>query len=143
MLPLFLDEACIVTIMRHCFEVIHAAVQYINPGHIPVINVDQPLLAKMKQLQWSMDTLYGEDKFVLLHGGLHTELTPYKCQNHWLEGSGWVEVIQESKLASVGVVESFFPTTHKSYKACPPSRCLNLEHYNEQCIPISSTEHSR
>ena len=75
---MFPDEECTVTMTRHCFEVIHAAMQYINPGQIPVMSMEQPLFAKMKQLQWSMDTMYGEDKCVLLFGGHHIELAFYK-----------------------------------------------------------------
>ena len=97
--------------MDHCFEVVHAAVQYINPGQILEMSMDQPMFARMKQLHWSMDTTYGEDKCVLLFGGHHIELTFYICLSHWLEGSGWVEVIQESKLVSAGVAESFLKSS--------------------------------
>ena len=51
MLPLFAEEASSPPMLGHCFEVIHAVVQYANPGQTPVITVDQPLFAKMKQLQ--------------------------------------------------------------------------------------------
>ena len=88
MLPLFQYEASSPAMVRHSFEVIRAAVQHINPGQTPVICVDQPLFAVGKQLQWSLDSEYGEDKFVLLLGGLHTEMTSYKMLGHWLEGSG-------------------------------------------------------
>ncbi|KAI8503415.1 hypothetical protein Bbelb_192360 [Branchiostoma belcheri] len=112
MLPLFSEEANSPSMMRHCFDVIKAAVQYANPGQIPVISVDQPLFAKMKQLQWCMDSLYGEDKFVILLGGLHIEMTSFKMLGQWLEGSGWVEAIQEAKLATSGTAESFLKASH-------------------------------
>ena len=112
MLPLFAKEASSPPMLRHCFEVIHAAVQYANPGQTPVITVDQPLFAKMKHLQWSMDNLYGEDKFVLLLGGLHTEMTANKVLGQWLEGSGWVEAIQEADIATPGIAESFLKASH-------------------------------
>jgi hypothetical protein len=114
MLPLFPDEACSPTMMRHCFEVVQAAVQHINPGQIPVISVDQPLFAKGKLLQWSTDTQYTEENIILLLGGLHTELTSYKVLGHWLEGSGWVEALLEAKLASSGVADSFLKASHIS-----------------------------
>ena len=112
MLPLFQHEASSPAIVRHSFEVIQAAVQHINPGQTPVICVDQPLIAQGKQLQWSLDSEYGEDKFVLLLGGLHTEMTSFKMLGHWLEGSGWIEALQEAKLASPGVTESFLKASH-------------------------------
>ena len=59
-----------------------------------------------------MATLYGEDKFVILLGGLHTEVTGYKVLSHWLEGSGWVEVLQEAVVAKPGIAESFVKISH-------------------------------
>lgn len=112
MLPLFAEEANSPSMLRHCFDVIQAAVQYVNSGQIPVISVDQPLFAKMKQLQWSMDRLYGEDMFVLLLGGHHTEMTSNKVLGHWFEGSGWVEALQEAELATPGIAESFLKVSH-------------------------------
>ena len=107
---LFAEEASSPLMLRHCFEVIHAAVQYANPGQTPA--VDQPLSAKTKQLQWSMDNLYGEDKFVLILGVLHTEMTANKVLGQWLEGSGWVEALQEAELATPGIAESFLKSSH-------------------------------
>lgn len=57
MLPLFAEEASSTSMLCHCFDVIKAAVHHANPGQTPVITVDQPLFAKMKQLQWSMDNM--------------------------------------------------------------------------------------
>eukprot|EP00058_Branchiostoma_floridae_P011619 XP_002597107.1 hypothetical protein BRAFLDRAFT_76362 [Branchiostoma floridae] len=112
MLPMFPEEANSASMMRHCLDVVKAAVQHANPGQIPVICVDQPLYAKMKQLQWSMDNLYGEDKFAILLGGLHIEMTSYKLLGHWLEGSGWVEAMQEATIATSGTAESFLKASH-------------------------------
>ena len=103
MIPFFQHEASSPTMVRHSFEVVKAAVQGNNPGQTPVICVDQPFFAKGKHLQWSLDSEYGEDKFVLLPGGLHTEMTSYKMLGHWLEGCGRIEALQEAKLASSGV----------------------------------------
>lgn len=82
MLPLFVEEASSHTMLRHCLEVVKSAVQHLNPGQTPVISVDQPLFANLKQLQWHMSELYGEDKFVMLVGGLHTEMTEFKALGH-------------------------------------------------------------
>ena len=54
MLPLFPDEASSPAMLRHCMDVVFAAVQHVNPCQTPVICADQPLFAKLKQLQWSM-----------------------------------------------------------------------------------------
>ena len=112
MLPLFPDESSSPAMLRHCLDVIQEAVQHINPGQVPVVNVDQPLFAKMKQIQWAMPELYGEDKFVVMLGGFHSEWTLYKALGHWLEGSGWVEALVQADVASSGTAESFLKATH-------------------------------
>ena len=112
MLPLFVEEAISRSMLRHRFDVIRAAAQHVNPVQIPVICVNQPLFAKLKQLQWSIDREYGEDKLVILPGGLHTETTPCKVLGHWLEGVGWVEALQEADLATPGIAESFLKASH-------------------------------
>ncbi len=87
MLPLFAEAASSQSMLRHCFDVIQAAVQHVKPGQIPVICIVQPLLAKLKQLQWSMHSQYGDDEFVILVGRLQEKMTCYKAMGHWLEES--------------------------------------------------------
>jgi len=62
LLPLFLDSAHLVTIVKHShlvtmvkhsMEVVRAAVQYLNPGQIPVLSADQQLYALAKQIHWA------------------------------------------------------------------------------------------
>ena len=117
----------------HCFNVIQAAVQFVNPEQIPIISVDQLLFAKMKQLQWSMDRLYGEDKFVLLLRGRHTEMASYRVLGHWLEGSGWVESLHEAETAKTGITESFLKASHITRTRHGPSG-LCIVYFTEKCI---------
>ena len=86
--------------------------QHVNPGQTPVITVDQPLYAKMKQIQWSMPSNYGEDKFVIMFGGFHIELTLFKVLGSWLVGSGWVQALVHANIASSGTADSFLKATH-------------------------------
>ena len=53
LLPLFLDNAHTVAMIRHSMDVVKAAVQYLNPGQIPVLAMDQPLYALAKEVQWT------------------------------------------------------------------------------------------
>ncbi|KAG0716348.1 hypothetical protein GWK47_009930 [Chionoecetes opilio] len=39
-------------------------------------------------------------------------MTCYKALGHWLEGSGWVEALQEAEIATPGIVESFLKASH-------------------------------
>lgn len=66
----------------------------------------------MKELQWFFDRLYSEDKFVMVLDGLHTEMTGYRALGHWLEGSGWVEALQDANIATPGIVDSFLKASH-------------------------------
>ena len=62
----------------------------------------------MKQLQWHCHKEYGEDEFVVLLGGLHTEKAALTLPGDLLNGCGWVEVISESAVIKKGRAESCF-----------------------------------
>ena len=110
--PLFSDETCSPAMKHHCLHVIGAAIPHVNPNQVPVICLDQPRYALAKQIQWLIPGDYGEDKYIILLGGLHIELTAFKALGHWLEGSGWVESLQEANIAAAGVAESFLKASH-------------------------------
>ena len=78
LLPLFLDSAHSVAMIKHSMEIVKAAVQHLNPGQVPVLALDQPLYAVAKQIQWTWPTSLGEDHFVLMLGGLHIEMAILK-----------------------------------------------------------------
>ena len=71
-LPLFLDSAP--TMIRHPMDVVKNAVEHVNPGQTPVVTLDQRLFALAKQIQWKWPEKYGEDKMVVMFGGLHIEI---------------------------------------------------------------------
>ena len=68
-------------IILHAMNVIKMVTQYVHPGHVPVITLDQPLLAIAKGIQWNLPNTDGESKFV---GGLHSEM---ETLGAWLERS--------------------------------------------------------
>ena len=76
--------------IKHTMDVIRNAVQHLNPGQTPVVTFDQPLFALAKQIQWKWPEEYGEQKFVIVFGGLHIETTALKtlqrrAYDHYLE----------------------------------------------------------
>ena len=73
LLPLFPDSAHSVAMIKHAMSIVHAAVQHLNPGQVPVLTVDQPLYAIAKQIQWSYPTSLGKEHLVVMFGGLHIE----------------------------------------------------------------------
>ena len=51
----------------------------LNPDQTPVVAFDEPLFALAKKVQWTWPQSHGEEKFVIMFGGLHTELTVLKA----------------------------------------------------------------
>ena len=68
LLPLLLENAHSVAMIKHSMDIVETSVQYLNPGQIPVLAADQPLFALAKQIQWTWPATYGEDQFVIMFG---------------------------------------------------------------------------
>ena len=51
LLPLFLESAHTVAMIKHSLRVIKSVIEHLNPGQAPVITFDQPLYALAKQIQ--------------------------------------------------------------------------------------------
>jgi len=68
LLPLFLERAHIVAMIKHFMDVVRNAVEHLNPGQIQMVTFDQPLFALAKQIQWKWPHEYSEEKFVILFG---------------------------------------------------------------------------
>ena len=68
---------------------------------------DKPLYALAKQVQWEWPEQYGEDKFVIMFGGLHIELAALRSIGTILQDSGWVSALTEADVASSGTAQSF------------------------------------
>lgn len=47
-MPLFLECAHSVTMIKHSMNVVKSATEYLNPGQVPVLVMDQPLFAIAK-----------------------------------------------------------------------------------------------
>ena len=98
LLPLFHESAHTLAMIKHSFNkhsfnAIKRAVHHLNPEQIPVITFDQPLYALAKQIQWTWPDEYGEDKYVVMFGGLYIEMAVLKTLGDWLRGSGWVQTL--------------------------------------------------
>lgn len=107
LLPLLRDEAHSVATIRHVMDRVREIVSLLNPGQVPVIAADQPLYALAKQIQWHWPDRYGEDKFVIMFGGLHIEMAAFKSIGSLLQDSGWTNALVEAGIASSGTAESF------------------------------------
>ena len=74
-------------------NMIKAGVNDVNSGQIPVITLDQPLFALRKLIQWNWPSTHGEEKLILMLGGLHIEMAAFKLLGDWLGGSGWASAM--------------------------------------------------
>ena len=98
--------------IRHSIDVVKKAVESLNPGQIPVVIVDQPLYTIAKQIQWNWTGSQGEDRFVVMFGGLHIEMAPLKAIGNLLDGSGWAGALVHANVATAGIADSFRRVTH-------------------------------
>ena len=112
LLPLFLDSAHAVAMIRHSMDVVKNAVEHVNPGQTPVVTLDQPLFALAKQIQWKWPEKYGEDKMVVMFGGLHFEMAALKTLCDCLRRSGWVQALVQAEIATPGTADSFLRAAH-------------------------------
>ena len=76
-LPMFTEEAHSLAMIAHSMKVVKMAIQHVNPSQVPVIALDEPLLALAKQIQCLLAE-YNDDCFVVLLGGLNIEMTAFK-----------------------------------------------------------------
>jgi len=114
LLPLFLESAHTVAMIKHSMDVVMNAVEHLIPGQTPVVTYDQPLFALAKQIQWKWPQEYGEKKFVVLLGGLHIEMAALKTIGEWLQESGWVQALVQAEITSAGTADSFLQASHVS-----------------------------
>ena len=112
MLPMFRHSAHTAAMIRHSLTVVERAIRVVNPGQIPVVTYDQPLFALAKQIQWHWPDDFGEDKFIVMMGGLHIEMAALRMLGHWLESSGWVHCLVQAEVSTPGVAESFIHGSH-------------------------------
>ena len=106
--PIFRERSTSVAMISHIMNNYAAATQFLNPGQTPVLTMDQPLYALAKQLQWRFPNLFGEDKYVIILGGLHTEMVALRTIGAILDGSGWTDALTQADIASAGTCEGDF-----------------------------------
>ena len=107
LLPLLREQAHSVATVRHVMDKVKDTLIFLNPDQTPVITADQPIFAVAKQIQWQWPEQYGEDKFVIMFGGLHIEMAALKSVGSLLQSSGWTGAIVEAEIATSGTAESY------------------------------------
>ncbi|KAL8560494.1 hypothetical protein ACOMHN_042314 [Nucella lapillus] len=107
---------------------------------IPVLACDQLLFALAKQIQWKHPELYGENKMIIILGGLHVEMAFLKAIGSLLRESGWTDVLVQAGGASTGVADSLLSVSHitrtrhaHQVTVCALFRLMNMA-YEQYCM---------
>ena len=98
--------------IQHSMKIVKEGVAYVNPNQTPVIAMDQPLFAIAKQIQWEKADLCGEEKYVVMMGGLHVEMASLKMVAHWLGKSGWDSALVQADITTRGRADGILKTAH-------------------------------
>lgn len=106
LLPMFRESAHTLAMVKHGMNLIKQATDLVNKGQVPVMTVDQPLYALAKKIQWTWPDIYGEQKFVVMMGGLHIEMSFLKVIGDFLDGSGWTSVMSTAGVTTEGRAEN-------------------------------------
>ena len=62
--------------------------------------------------------MFGEEKYVVLMGGLHIEMEPLSVLRNWLDGSGWVAIMAASNVTTGGKADALQSGSHTSTAHC-------------------------
>src|SRR6218665_20474 len=98
--------------IKHGMNVIKTITHFLNPGQIPIMGCDCPIFAKTKFIQWTWLDTHGEDKFVVMFGGMHLEMALWNVVGDYLEGSGWTTALIDAGIATAGTADSFLKVSH-------------------------------
>lgn len=112
LMPVFYEKAATSAMVKHGMTVQQKAIQFLNPGQIPVTAFDALLFALTKLVQWRWPATHGEDKHVVMLGGLHIEMAMWNTFGDYLEGSGWTTALTQANVASSGTADSFLNASH-------------------------------
>lgn len=112
MLPVFYEKAATPAMVKHGMTIVQQATAFLNPGQVPVTFFDQQLYAIAKYAQWAWPDTHGEDKHVVMMGGLHMEMALWSTLGDLLEGSGWTTALVDGEVASSGVASGMLNASH-------------------------------
>lgn len=98
--------------IKHGMDIQRQAVEYLNPGQIPVIKFDQPLFTLTKFVQWKWPATHEEQVHVVMMGGLHLEMVLRNTMGDVLECCGWISSLTEAEVASNSTDDSMLKATH-------------------------------
>ncbi len=69
-------------------------------------------VSTVTMIQWNFPDQYGEDKYVVMFGGLHIEMLAYKMAGEWMDNCGWTQALEPADIASEGTAESLLKASN-------------------------------
>ena len=81
--------------------------KFLNPGQVSIIACDCPIFAQAKLIQWRWPEYYNKDKLIIMFGVLHIEKVLWSTLGDLLNGSGWVQALNEKSIAAAGTADSY------------------------------------
>ena len=136
--PWFQESTDAVAMSKHFLHVIRKAVEHVNPDHCPVVTFEQLLYALVKQIQPNWLEKYGDDKLVVMFGGLHIEM----ATTSWLPGSSWVEALVQAGISCSETADSFLkaaqvPCTRRAHQITAAAlNVLQHQAYDTYCLSL-------
>ena len=112
LLPLFLEKADSPAMVKHGLDILKCITEFLNVGQIPVLACDCPIFAICKKIQWCLPHTHGEDKILIMFGGLHIEKALWNALGSLLSGSGWTGALTEAGIVTSGTADSFLSASH-------------------------------
>ena len=85
---------------------------FLNQGQTPVMTFDQPLYAIAKTIQWTWPEQFGEDKLLVMLGGLHIEMAFIGLIGSWLKDSRWIQALEEAGVTTSGRAAAILQCSH-------------------------------
>ena len=98
--------------MKHGLFVIKEAMEFLNPGEIPVTICNQPPFAIAKVVQGSWPASHQENVHIVILGVLDTEMVVWTICGDLLAASGWTTALTEAGIASSGTSDFFLKEVH-------------------------------
>ena len=105
LLPLLEESINLVTMVRHCMNLLINLTNHLNPGQVTVVTADQPVYALGKQVQWRFPETYKNTLRML--GPLHIEMAFLSAIGGSLKGNGWTQALEKDNISNTGRIESF------------------------------------
>ena len=121
--------------------ILQNVISFLNPGQNPVMACDCPIFAKAKYVQWTWPTTHGEDRLIVMFGGLHLEMGMWTMLGDYLACSGWTAALTEAGSVIAGKADSFLKATHLTRtRRAHQLACVALEKLQKEAFQVANSE---